>query len=118
MASGSLMTAFFAQTVIVTYRSYAGSGVKGGGINVPAQAPIGLPLPSTYTAPVIAYGALALLPPAAQPVAGMIGWGLVVATLLNLWDTAGNVVSGAPQAKGGDYTRTQDPNFMGPLPSK
>lgn len=140
-----LLSAFFAQIVIISYREYAGSGVAGGGINKPAQAPIGAPLPSAYTAPIIVYGALALVPGQGQRIAGMIGWGFVVATLLNLWDPSGKVnapgsqlapgasanpsvtaapgnpygiAAGAtPAAAGGDYTRTQAPGFMGPLPS-
>lgn len=80
-----LMTAFLAQVGIITYRAYAGSGVPGGGIQVPATAPMNLPLPSWYTAPMFIYGALGLIPDSGQRVASMVGWGLVVATLLNLW---------------------------------
>lgn len=90
----SLLAAFFAQIVIVTYREYAGSGVSGGGINVPNQAPLNLPLPADYTAPVLIYGGLSLIPGQGQRLAGMIGWGLVVATLLNLWDPATGGVRG------------------------
>lgn len=87
----NLLGAFLAQVVIVTYRSYAGGGVAGGGIQVPGQAPLNLPLPSNYTAPIVVYGLLGLVPGQAQHVAGLIGWGLVVATFLNLWDPTGHV---------------------------
>mgnify|MGYP001545292766 CR=1 FL=1 len=132
----SLLGAFLAQIVIISYREYAGSGVAGGGINKPAQAPISAPLPSAYAAPIIVYGALALVPGQGQRVAGAIGWGFVVATLLNLWNPAGKVNPAASQlspnatltnfginpaapqpAAGTDYTRNQAPGFMGPLPS-
>jgi hypothetical protein len=112
----SLLTAFFAEVALISYRQYAGSGVSGGGIQVPQQAPLNLPLPSAYTAPIIFYGALALVPGQGQHIAGMIGWGIVIATLLNLWDPSGNV-KGQPLAAGGDYTRSQLPGFTGPLPS-
>ena len=131
--NGSLLAAFMTEVALVTYRNYAGSGVAGGGVQVPGQAPLNLPLPADYTAPVVAYGVLAVFPPSASTVAGAIGWGLVVATLLNLWDPAGKVkpvaaqvpggpVAGqsptqVPQGQGGDFTRQQAPNFMGPLPS-
>ncbi len=83
----SLLAAFFAQVAIITYRTYRGasSGVAGGGIAVPTQAPMNLPLPASYTAPIFVYGVLALVPGEGQRVAGMVGWGFVVATLLNLW---------------------------------
>jgi len=83
-----LLSAFLAEVVIVTYRAYSKSGVAGGGISTPDQAPLNLPLPSYYTAPILAYGALALIPASGQQFASMVGWGLVVATLLNLWDPA------------------------------
>ncbi|HVH77977.1 MAG TPA: hypothetical protein VM782_01185 [Stellaceae bacterium] len=80
----SLLAAFFVETVLITYRQ-----MRGGGIQVPAQAPLSLPLPSSYTAPIVFYGALALIPsPEGQRFAGLVGWGIVVATLLNLWDPA------------------------------
>lgn len=127
MAQGTLLTAFLAETVLITYRQYAG-----GGVQVPTSAPVPLPIPASYTAPIIAYGALALIPGEGARLAGMIGWGLVVATLLNLWNPSGSVkqqttVPGGPApgqpakqipaGQGGDFTRSQAPNFIGPLPS-
>lgn len=72
-----LLGAFFVATAIVTYREVSG------GIKTPDVAPIPLPLPSTYTAPILVYGTLAILP--IGQVATLFGWGLVVAMLLNLW---------------------------------
>lgn len=117
-----LLSAFLAEVVIVTYRAYSKSGVAGGGIPVPAAAPINLPLPAYYTAPIIAYGALALVPASGQQFASMVGWGLVVATLLKLWDPSNPwSVANSPQpskpAGAPDLTRTQAPTFMGPLPA-
>lgn len=43
-----------------------------------------LPLPSDYVAVAILYGGLGLLPTEASGVASLIGWGVVVATFLNL----------------------------------
>ena len=100
----SLLAAFFTQLVIVSYRDFSG------GLEVPGRAPIGLPLPADYTAPIIVYGALALFPDSAKPVAGMIGWGLVVATLLNLWNPSGQVnKSAAGLAVGGSGPATYKP---------
>ena len=45
-----------------------------------------LPLPSDYVAVAILYGALGLLPAKAAPTASLIGWGIVLATFLNLFD--------------------------------
>lgn len=44
-----------------------------------------LPLPSDYVAVAVAYGGLGLLPASAEGTASLIGWGLVLATFLNLW---------------------------------
>jgi len=74
-----LLGAFFVATIIVTYREVSG------GIKTPADAPVALPLPATYTAPILVYGGLALVPGSFAPVAALVGWGLVVAMILNLW---------------------------------
>lgn len=74
---GGILSAWFAEVVLITYR-----GVKGG-----TTGPIkGLPLPADYVGSTIIYGGLGLLGNTkAAPVAAMIGWGLVVSTLLNLF---------------------------------
>lgn len=85
----SLLAAFFVETVIITYRAHKR------GINVPSSAPLPLPLPSEYTSAVIAFGALSVLPRSIDPIPGLIGWGLVLATLLNLWQPGGQTVKPA-----------------------
>lgn len=82
----SLLAAFFAEVALITYRAFSQSGVTGGGISTPAQAPINLPLPAYYTAPIIFYSALALIPDSGAQFAAALGWGMVVATGLNLWN--------------------------------
>lgn len=75
---GGLLSAWFAEMVLITYR-----GVKKGTTGGPIH---GLPLPADYVGATIVFGALGLLGNTqAAPVATLAGWGLVVATLLNLW---------------------------------
>jgi len=74
-----LWSAFFAEVALVSYRWFKA------GPKVPQDAPFGLPLPSQYTAPMVVYATLGLLPNSLGPVPGLLGWGFVVATLLNLW---------------------------------
>jgi hypothetical protein len=74
------MLAFFVELGLVTYRD-----VTQGGDKVPQKAPIHAPLPSLYTSAIIIFGGLALLPKSLDPVPGLVGWGFVVATLLNLF---------------------------------
>lgn len=81
-----LLGAFFAEVGLITYRS-----VKRGGVSVRETAPLPMPLPSEYTSAVLVYGALTFLPKASAPVPSLIGWGLVLATLLNLWEPGGKV---------------------------
>jgi hypothetical protein len=77
-----LMTAWAAQLVIITYRAS----------KQPAGNPIGgLALPSQYASSFIIYGALGLIPDSGKQFATAVGWGLVVATLLNLWTPGGQV---------------------------
>lgn len=80
----TLLLAATVEVLLVTYRA-----VTGGGTKVPAQAPIPAPLPSTYTSVVVVYGGLAMLPSSLAPVPGLIGWGFVVATFLNLFNPGG-----------------------------
>lgn len=94
--AGSLLAAFVAEVTLITYRQYSQGGVAGGGINVPGSAPMNLPLPASYTAPIIAFGALALVPPSGQSFAGLVGWGLVLATVLNLFPGARSTVTLTP----------------------
>ena len=92
----SLTLAWLAEMALVTYRA-VGSGQ--GSDNPVAN----LPLPSEYVGAVVVFGTLSFVPgPNGQRVAGLIGWGLVIATALNLWDSNGLVkkvgAKGSPQA--------------------
>lgn len=70
---------------IVTYRS-----AKDGTSNTNPIAH--LPLPSEYVATFIVFGACAALPASLSRVGVTFAWGIVIATLLNLWDpTTGGV---------------------------
>ena len=81
-----LLSAWIAEMVLITYR-----GSKSGST---ASNPIPhLSLPSEYASSFIIYGALAFVPGEGQRVATAIGWGLVVATLLNLY-TPGSKTAG------------------------
>jgi len=47
-----------------------------------------LPPPSDYVAVAIIFGGLGLLPESGAQFASLTGWGLVIATFLNLWSPA------------------------------
>jgi len=89
----SLTAAAFAETALVTYRQI-GAGKLAGAI--PAEQPHAAPLPSTYTAIVIVYGALHFVPGRGAQVASLVGWGLVLATFLNLWNPSSATITGLP----------------------
>ena len=77
----SLLGAFIVEIGLITYRT-----VRAGGIVTPTTAPIPAPLPSLYVSAVFVYGALGLVSGKAAPVAGLIGWGFVIATALNVFN--------------------------------
>lgn len=87
----SLMTAWLVEVVVISYRSIknggkvtvADSNAQGGMRQANTALP--LPLPSTYLSTFIIFGTLGLVPGEGRRVASAIGWGFVVATLLNLW---------------------------------
>ncbi len=96
---GSLLTAWLVEIGLITYR-----GAKQGRyVNNPISH---LALPSEYTATFVVYGGLALVPGAGKPVAAAFGWGIVVATLLNLWDPATVGNKGGVAVIGGPSTKT------------
>jgi len=74
MARGGLLTAALAEVAIVTYRDLSQNKV--------------LPPPSDYVAVAIIFGGLGLLPESGASFASLVGWGLVLATFLNLWSPA------------------------------
>ena len=94
------MGAWLAEVVLITYRSARQGGAK--------DNPIAhVPLPSEYVASFIIYGGLSFIPGRGAPVATAFGWGVVVATLLNLWDPATIGNKGGPAVKGGPSTKTK-----------
>ena len=86
----SLTAAWIAEAILITYRGSRQTSVTPRAIDR-------LAMPSEYAATFVIYGALSLVPegPGAR-VAGLFGWGVVVATLLNLWDptTVGKSTAG------------------------
>lgn len=79
-----LLSAWVAEMILIAYR-----GAKSGST---ANNPIPhLALPSEYASTFIIFGALAFVPGEAQKVATAVGWGLVLATFLNLWNPGGTV---------------------------
>lgn len=81
-----LTAAWLAEIIVIAYR-----GAKTGSTqNNPIPH---LALPSEYASTIIIYGALSFIPSEGQKFATTMGWGLVVATVLNLW-TPGKVVKG------------------------
>lgn len=83
MASPLLAPAL-AEVVIITYRD----AKNGSNVNNPIPH---FPLPSQLTSVLIVYGGLSLLPQSFEKVAALMGWGFVVATLLDLWTPGGTV---------------------------
>lgn len=103
-------TAALAEAALVTYRSIRGgqaatdpSGKPSASLKVagkPSQSPYAMPLPSEYTAVVIVFGALHFLEGPEPRVAGLIAWGLVLATFLNLWQPSSQSLTGLGAKKG------------------
>jgi hypothetical protein len=63
-----------------------------------------LPMPSDYASVALFYGGLGLLPAQAEGFASLVGWGIVVATFLGLWDPTAPtklVFPGGTQVTGG-----------------
>ena len=87
-----LLMPWAAELVLITYRGAKNKGFE--------DAPIkNVPLPSEYAATFVIYGILAALPGQAQRPAQVFGWGLVVATFLNLWDPTTIGKKGGPSVK-------------------
>lgn len=90
-----LLAAWFAEIAIITYRGFERKST----VPVPIQ---GLPLPADYVGATVLFGGLGLLGRTqAQGVATLVGWGLVVATLLNLWTPSSGKVKPGTTAKSG-----------------
>jgi hypothetical protein len=98
----SVTLAWLAELVVITYRSAKQEGVGKLGITRPIPH---LPMPSEYAATFVVYGALSLIPGQGEQVAGYIGWGIVLATVLNLWDPRSVGNPGGVAVKGGPSTK-------------
>lgn len=70
-----LLMAAFVESGLVTWRSLS-------------QPPKILPAPSTFTSVLIIFGGLSLLPESGAKFASLTGWGIVLATFLNMWSPA------------------------------
>lgn len=92
-----LVTAWLAEVVIISYRATQ-KGTNEGTAQVP------LPRPSQYAASFLIFGVLGMLPDRFQNVATMVGWGLVVATFLNLYNPIKAGQSKPTVAKSGTAT--------------
>ena len=77
-----LLGTFFVACGIITYRAIARK------IVVPTTAPLKLPLPSEYTAAALIWAALALAPSAIAPIPALVGVGLDIAMVFDLWPSA------------------------------
>lgn len=83
--NSSLLAPWLAELIIISYRSVMLENKK-----VDTLKPIPhLPVPAELASTVIIFGALSFIPGEGQRVATAAGWGLVVATLLNLWNPGG-----------------------------
>ncbi len=87
-----VVNAAIAEAIVITYRDVRN------GLNVDNPIPH-FPLPSQYASVVIVYGALAFFPERGDNLAALIGWGFVVATLLNVWTPGGKVKLASITAK-------------------
>jgi hypothetical protein len=82
----SVLGPFVVETAIITYRAVGSKST--------VESPIPFaPVPSQYVSAGLIYAALALLPGNLGP---LIGWGFVVATLLNLWTPGGKIATTTP----------------------
>ena len=89
-----LLLAALTESALITWRDVSSTKV--------------LPMPSDYAAAAIFYGGLGLLPAQAEGFASLVGWGMVLATFLRLWDPTNPtklVLPGkSPQVSGGVQT--------------
>lgn len=87
---GTLFAALLAEAGLVTYRVIGQGWTK--------DYPLPMPLPADYVAIGLIYAALALLNEAQsiRPLPALVGWGVVIATALNLWSPTGKVAPGSP----------------------
>ncbi len=94
-----IVNAAIAEAIVITYRDVRN------GLNKDNPIPH-FPLPSQYASVVLVYGALAFFPEKGDNLAAMIGWGFVVATLLNVWTPGGKVKLSTIESKSPTKTPT------------
>jgi hypothetical protein len=80
-----LLYPIIAETVLITYRDIKNKS------NVDNPIPH-LPIPSQYVSVVVVYGALSILPPSFDRLSALMGWGLVIATALNVFTPGKTVI--------------------------
>jgi hypothetical protein len=83
----SLVVPWLVEIGLISYRAATNAKVS----EHPRPIP-GLPLPGEIAGAMVVFGALSIIPGNGQRVATAAGWGLVVATLLNLWNPGGTSV--------------------------
>ena len=102
--STALMSAAVAEVALVTYRAAAQKKTE-------IRRPIAnLPLPSEYASVIIVFGALNFLPDSAGNLPALVGWGLVLATALNLWNPNGTVKQADKKANQKAAAPAENPN--------
>lgn len=97
-----LLSAWVTAVAIITYRTVKNGNVAQGANDTWLPAPVNhLPMPANYASSILVYGALGLLPASANALATTMGWGFVVAMLLNLWgvNPKGATLVAAPPAQ-------------------
>ena len=104
----TLLSAWLAEMVLITYRG----AIRGttAGNHIPH-----LTVPADYVGSFIVFGALAFIPGEGQRVAGLVGWGFVLATALNLYNPGGLPTTNAagvtttPKPVSPNYSTTKPP---------
>jgi hypothetical protein len=90
-----LFTAWMAQIGLITWRTFS-QGKRA-------------PLPSELAATVVVYGTLSVLSGGAETPAAVVGWGLVVANLLNVIDPTNPTGKGAVESGQAPASPTSQP---------
>jgi hypothetical protein len=105
----TLLSAWMAELVLITYRD-----AKKGALQ---QAPLkGAPVPAEYASTFIIFGVLGFATGDWARPAGLFGWGLVLATFLNLWNP-GSTGKGI-QTPAGTLNTPSNPYTAGGLSSR
>lgn len=87
-----LLAPILAEVALITYRDVKNKS------NVDNPIPH-LPIPSQYASVVIVFGGLALLPQSFDRLGSVFGWGIVIATALNVFTPGGKVIQATTGSK-------------------